>query len=40
MTTGDFNKDGRPDLATANDWSISVTVVLPPELGDRQRILD
>jgi hypothetical protein len=28
MTTGDFNKDGKPDLATANNWGVSVTVLL------------
>jgi hypothetical protein len=28
MTTGDFNRDGKPDLATANNWGISVTVLL------------
>jgi hypothetical protein len=28
MTTGDFNRDGKPDLATANDWGVSVTVLL------------
>ncbi len=28
MTTGDFNHDGKPDLATANNWGVSVTVLL------------
>jgi hypothetical protein len=28
MTTGDFNRDGKPDLATANNFGISVTVLL------------
>jgi hypothetical protein len=28
MTTGDFNRDGKPDLATANNWGVSVTVLL------------
>jgi hypothetical protein len=28
MTTGDFNQDGKPDLATANNFGISVTVLL------------
>jgi hypothetical protein len=28
MTTGDFNRDGKPDLATANSWGVSVTVLL------------
>jgi hypothetical protein len=28
MTTGDFNGDGKPDLATANNWGVSVTVLL------------
>jgi len=28
MTTGDFNRDGKPDLATANNFGVSVTVLL------------
>jgi len=28
MTTGAFNRDGKPDLATANSWGVSVTVLL------------
>jgi hypothetical protein len=28
MTTGDFNRDGKPDLATANNWGVSVTALL------------
>jgi hypothetical protein len=28
MSTGDFNRDGKPDLATANNWGVSVTVLL------------
>jgi hypothetical protein len=28
MTSGDFNKDGRPDLATANNWGVSITVLI------------
>jgi hypothetical protein len=28
MTMGDFNRDGKPDLATANSWGVSVTVLL------------
>lgn len=28
MTAGDFNRDGKPDLATANNWGVSVTVLL------------
>jgi hypothetical protein len=28
MTTGDFNRDGKPDLATANNFGLSVTVLL------------
>ena len=33
MTTGDFNKDGKPDLATANNWGVSVTVLLNQGTG-------
>lgn len=28
MTTGDFNHDGKPDLATANSWGTGITVLL------------